>query len=47
MEQTMKLLITTVLVIALSSCVEKITVSGQYGDYSFTPRKVIIIEESK
>jgi hypothetical protein len=43
----MKLLITTILVFALSSCVEKITVQGQYGDYSFTPRKVIVIEESK
>jgi hypothetical protein len=46
-QKTMKLLITTILVFALSSCVEKITVQGQYGDYSFTPRKAIVIEESK
>jgi hypothetical protein len=43
----MKKTIIILLAIALSSCVEKITVQGQYGDYSFTPRKVIVIEESK
>ena len=43
----MKLLITTILVFALSSCVEKITVTGQYGEYSFKPIKPIAIEPSK
>ena len=43
----MKLLITTILAIALTSCVEKITVTGQYGEYSFKPHRAIIIEESK
>ena len=46
MKTTNKLLIAVILVIALTSCgVSKITVAGQYGDYSFTPRKVIVIEE--
>jgi hypothetical protein len=43
----MKLLIAIILVIACQSCVEKITVQGQYGEYSFKPRKVIVIEEAK
>jgi hypothetical protein len=42
----MKLLIATI-VLSLSSCVEKITVQGQYGEYSFKPRKVIVVEEAK
>jgi len=43
----MKKLITIILTIMLASCVEKITVHGQYGEYSFKPRKVIVIEEAK
>jgi len=43
----MKTTIIILLAISLSSCVEKITVQGQYGEYSFKPRKVIVIEESK
>jgi hypothetical protein len=43
----MKKLITIILTITLASCVEKITVQGQYGEYSFKPRKVIVIEEAK
>ena len=43
----MKLLIVTILSTLLTSCVEKITVQGQYGEYSFKPRKVIVVEESK
>jgi len=42
---------TIIIVIAalLTSCgVSKITVAGQYGDYSFTPRKpIIIISDAK
>ncbi len=39
MKTTNKLLIAIILVIGLTSCgVSKITVAGQYGDYSFIPR---------
>jgi hypothetical protein len=37
----------TIVLMILNSCVEKITVTGQYGEYSFKPRKAIAIEESK
>ena len=46
----MKLSTTIILVLSalLTSCgVSKITVAGQYGDYSFTPRKAIAIENGK
>jgi len=34
--------------LALTGCtVSKVTVQGQYGEYSFTPRKPIIIEAAK
>jgi hypothetical protein len=43
----MKKAIIILLAIALSSCVEKITVTGQYGEYSFKPHRAIVIEPSK
>jgi len=43
----MKKSIIILLAIALTSCVEKITVTGQYGEYSFKPHRAIVIEESK
>ena len=46
MKTTNKLLIAVILVIGLTGCgVSKITVAGQYGDYSFTPRRAIVIEQ--
>jgi hypothetical protein len=43
----MKKALIILLAIALSSCVEKITVTGQYGEYSFKPHRAIVIEPSK
>jgi hypothetical protein len=43
----MKTTLIILLAITLSSCVEKITVTGQYGEYSFKPHRAIVIEESK
>jgi hypothetical protein len=43
----MKTTLIILLAIALTSCVEKITVTGQYGEYSFKPHGAIVIEESK
>jgi hypothetical protein len=41
--------LTIIVVLSLTSCmgISKITVAGQYGDYSFTPRRTIIIESEK
>jgi hypothetical protein len=39
--------ILAIIILSLASCVEKITVQGQYGEYSFKPRKVIVVEEAK
>jgi hypothetical protein len=34
--------------LSLANCtVSKVTVQGQYGEYSFTPRKAIVIEHAK
>jgi len=41
------LLITTILVFLLTGCVEKITVTGQYGEYSFKPRKPLTVGDEK
>jgi len=43
----MKTTIIILLAVALSSCVEKITVKGQYGEYSFTPRKQLTVGDDK
>jgi len=43
----MKLVIALISLATASCTVSKITVAGKYGDYSFTPRKVIVIEEGK
>ncbi len=40
-------LITILLLATLTSCVSKVTVQGQYGEYTFTPKKPVIIEPAK
>lgn len=40
-------IITLILLATLTSCVSKVTIDGQYGEYTFTPKKPIIIEPAK
>ncbi len=41
-------MITLLALLTLTNCtVSKVTVQGQYGEYSFTPRKAIVIERAK
>ena len=39
--------LTLILLATLTSCVSRVTVQGQYGEYTFTPKKPIIIEPAK
>jgi hypothetical protein len=45
--QLVFVIVSIIVLMILNSCVEKITVTGQYGEYSFKPHRAIAIEESK
>ena len=40
-------IISLLLIATLTSCVSKVTIDGQYGQYTYTPKKPIIIEPAK